>query len=144
MSSESACWVARSWVDVGSCHTRLVVRFMIFAASVRNILDTPWHSYSGTVAGNHSIENQTHFTLGNVFFPPENRAIYEIIWKNIVARGRPQGTVRRMPVSRWIPKATNTHPACVILMLFHCSNACLVVSSSFATFLIALLVSAVS
>jgi hypothetical protein len=41
MSSDSVCQVARSWVDVGSFHTRLVVRFMIFTASVRNILDTP-------------------------------------------------------------------------------------------------------
>jgi hypothetical protein len=40
MSSESVCAVVRSWVDVGSCHMRLVVRFMIFTASVRNILDT--------------------------------------------------------------------------------------------------------
>jgi hypothetical protein len=38
MSSESVCQVARSWVDVGSFQMRLVVRFMIFAASVRNIL----------------------------------------------------------------------------------------------------------
>jgi hypothetical protein len=30
MSSESVCQVARSWVDVGSFHTRLVVRFMNF------------------------------------------------------------------------------------------------------------------
>jgi hypothetical protein len=41
MSSESVCQVARSWVDVGSFHTRLVVRFMIFTPSVWNILDTP-------------------------------------------------------------------------------------------------------
>jgi hypothetical protein len=40
MSSESVCQVARSWVDVGSFHTRLVARFMIFTASVRNILDS--------------------------------------------------------------------------------------------------------
>jgi hypothetical protein len=33
------CQVARSWVDVGSSHTRFVVRFMVFKASVRNILD---------------------------------------------------------------------------------------------------------
>jgi hypothetical protein len=37
----SECQVARSWVDVGSFHTRLVMRFMIFTASVRNILDKP-------------------------------------------------------------------------------------------------------
>jgi hypothetical protein len=40
MSSESVCQVARSWVGVGSFHRRLVVMFMIFTASVRNILDT--------------------------------------------------------------------------------------------------------
>jgi hypothetical protein len=41
MSSESVCQVARSWVDVGSFHTRLVVRVMIFTASFRNILNLP-------------------------------------------------------------------------------------------------------
>jgi hypothetical protein len=41
MSSESVCQVARCWVEVGSFHTHLVVMFMIFTASVRNILDTP-------------------------------------------------------------------------------------------------------
>jgi hypothetical protein len=39
MSSESVYQVARSWVEVGSFHTRLVVRFMIFTASVGDILD---------------------------------------------------------------------------------------------------------
>jgi hypothetical protein len=40
MYSESVCQVARSWVKVGSFDKRLVVRFMIFTASVRNILGT--------------------------------------------------------------------------------------------------------
>jgi hypothetical protein len=40
MSSESVCQVARKWVDMGSFHPRLVVRFVIFTVSVRNILDT--------------------------------------------------------------------------------------------------------
>jgi hypothetical protein len=40
MSSE----VARSWVDVGSFQTRLLVRHMIFTASVRNILDRAVYS----------------------------------------------------------------------------------------------------
>jgi hypothetical protein len=39
MSSESVCQVAGSWVDVGSVHTGLLVRFMNFTPSVRNILD---------------------------------------------------------------------------------------------------------
>jgi hypothetical protein len=41
MSSETVCQVARSWVDVGSFHKRLFIVFMIFTASVRNILDIP-------------------------------------------------------------------------------------------------------
>jgi hypothetical protein len=41
MSSDSVCQVSRSWVDVGRFHTRLVLRFVLFTASVRNILDTP-------------------------------------------------------------------------------------------------------
>jgi hypothetical protein len=45
VSSESVSQVARSWVDVGSFHTRLAVSFMIFTASVRNILDIPPHCY---------------------------------------------------------------------------------------------------
>jgi hypothetical protein len=40
VSSEAVCQVTRSWVDVGSLRKRLVVRFMIYAASVRNVLDT--------------------------------------------------------------------------------------------------------
>jgi hypothetical protein len=39
MSSNSVCQVLRSWVDVGSFHTRLVMRFMNITASVWNILD---------------------------------------------------------------------------------------------------------
>jgi hypothetical protein len=45
MSSESVCQVTRSWVDVGSFHARLLVRFMIFTALVRTILDTPSYLY---------------------------------------------------------------------------------------------------
>jgi hypothetical protein len=47
VSRESVCQVARSWVDVGSFYTRLVVRFMIFTASFRNILDTPSYDVAG-------------------------------------------------------------------------------------------------
>jgi len=43
----------------------------------------------------------------NFFF--ENRAVCEIMWKNIVEQGRPQMTIWRMRIACWIPKATNTH-----------------------------------
>jgi len=39
----------------------------------------------------------------------ENVAVYEMKWKNIVERGRPQMAVRGMRIAFWISKATNTH-----------------------------------
>jgi hypothetical protein len=39
MPCESVCQVVRSWMDVGNFQTRLVVQFVIFTATVRNILD---------------------------------------------------------------------------------------------------------
>jgi len=53
-------------------------------------------------------ENQnTHFVFSNFIFG--NRAFYEKMWKNIVEPDRPQMTMWRMRISRWIPRATNTH-----------------------------------
>ena len=43
----------------------------------------------------------------NTFF--ENRAAYDVMWKNIVEPDKPQMTMRRMCIACWIPKATNTH-----------------------------------
>jgi len=58
----------------------------------------------------------THFMFSNVFF--ENRAVLWIMWKNVVKSGRPQMIIRRMRIACWIPKATNTHTNCVILIAF--------------------------
>jgi len=53
-------------------------------------------------------ENQnTHFISNNIF--PENPAVYEIRWNNIVDLDTPHMTVWRMRIARWIPKATNTY-----------------------------------
>ena len=53
-------------------------------------------------------ENQnTHFRFNNAMF--ENRAVYEIMWKNIVQPDRPQKmTMWRMRIACWITKATDT------------------------------------
>jgi len=40
--------------------------------------------------------------------PPENRAVYEIMWKNIVETDRPQMTIWRMRIASCTPKATKT------------------------------------
>jgi hypothetical protein len=52
----------------------------------------------------------------NKFFFGENHAVYGIIWKNIVERGRLQMTIWRMRIACWIPKATHTHTQYVILI----------------------------
>jgi len=56
--------------------------------------------------------------MSNNFFSFENRAVYEILWKNTVDPGRPQTTIRRMRIACWMPKATNTHTGCVVLFAF--------------------------
>ena len=62
-------------------------------------------------------ENQNpHFVFSNIFF--ENRAFYEIMWKNIVERGRPYMTIWRMRIACRIPNATNTHSGCLTLIAF--------------------------
>ena len=60
---------------------------------------------------------ETHI-LCPVTFLPENRAVYEITWKNMVQRSRSQVTRGRMRITCWIPKATNTHSEYVLLIAF--------------------------
>jgi hypothetical protein len=52
----------------------------------------------------------------NFFFG--NRAVYEIMWKNIVEPGRPQVTTWRMRIACRILKAANTHSEYVIPIAF--------------------------
>jgi hypothetical protein len=51
-------------------------------------------------------------------FFSENHAVYEIIWKYTIQRGRAQMTIRRMRIACWMHKATDTHSDCVILIVF--------------------------
>ena len=59
---------------------------------------------------------KTHILCSIFFF--EIRALYVIMWKNIVQRDRPHVTMWRMRIACWTPKATNTHSGCVILLVF--------------------------
>jgi hypothetical protein len=54
----------------------------------------------------------------------ENLTVYEIMFKNILEPDRLQMTIWRMRITRWIPKATNTHSEYVTLIVFHCKNGC--------------------
>ena len=63
-------------------------------------------------------ENQRkHFMFNNFLFF-ENRAVYEIMWKNIVGPDRPQVTIWRRRIACWIPKDTNTPSEYVTLIAF--------------------------
>jgi hypothetical protein len=48
----------------------------------------------------------------------ENRAVDEIMWKNIIEPDRPQMTIWRMRSAFWIPKATYTRSEYVIFIAF--------------------------
>ena len=50
-------------------------------------------------------QNQnTRIMFNNFFLFFENRAVYEIIWKNIVQPDRPHITIWHMRIACWIPK----------------------------------------
>ena len=58
----------------------------------------------------------------NFFF--ENRAVNQIMRKNILELDSQQTTIWRMRIACWKPNASNTHSDYVILLLFHCNNGC--------------------
>jgi len=60
---------------------------------------------------------KTHILCSiNFFF--ENRAVYEIMWKNIVEPDRPRMIIRLMLIGCWIPKATDAYSEYVIFTAF--------------------------
>jgi len=48
----------------------------------------------------------------------ENRAVCEIMWKNVVERGKPQMKIWHMCIVCWTPKATNTYSEYIIVITF--------------------------
>jgi len=77
-------------------------------------------------------ELKTHILCAVTFFF-ENRAVYEIMWNNIVEWCRSQVTIWRTRIACWIPKATNTHTGCVIPLLFQLYNSCTNTPQSYVT-----------
>jgi hypothetical protein len=47
----------------------------------------------------------------------KNRAVFKIMWKNIVKPGRPQMTIWNMHVECWITDSKNTHSEYVAIPL---------------------------
>ena len=62
------------------------------------------------------VKSKLTCQVADIFF--EYRAVYEIMWKNIVEPGRPQVTIWRMRIAWWIPEAANTYPEYVITTVF--------------------------
>jgi hypothetical protein len=65
-------------------------------------------------------ENKNTFCVPYSF--SENHAVYETQWKNTLEPGRPQMTVWRMRILRWVTSATNTHSEYVVLSAFYGNN----------------------
>ena len=71
------------------------------------------------VSDKSCTENQnTHFVFSN--FPPENRAVYEIMWKKYCTdwQAADDNKLRRIRIACWITQATNTHSEYVIFIAF--------------------------
>ena len=56
-------------------------------------------------------KSKNTFCIQYHFFP-ENRTVYEKMWKNMEESGRPQITIRDVRIACWILKATNTLTIC--------------------------------
>jgi len=48
----------------------------------------------------------------------ENRAFYEIMWRNILEPDRPKMTIWRMRIAYWITKATDIYSEFVVVIAF--------------------------
>jgi hypothetical protein len=57
-------------------------------------------------------------SLKSTSFFFENRAVCEIMWKNMVEPDKLLMTVLRIRFACWVTKATNTHSEYVILIAF--------------------------
>jgi hypothetical protein len=64
------------------------------------------------------LEKVATYLCSVISFSSENRAVYEIMWKYVVERSRPQMTIWRMRIACWTPKATNTQSKSVINIAF--------------------------
>jgi len=96
---------------MGSLHEdqyEVLIKTLSFLRRIKNVSDKRCRENQNTIL--------CSITLPPFFF--ENRALNEIMWKQIVEPEMPQMTICRMRIACWIPKATNTHSEYVILIAF--------------------------
>ena len=71
------------------------------------------------IPGKSCRENQnTYFMFNAFFFPPENRSVYGVMWKNILEPDRTQMATRWTGFGCWISKVTDTFSEYVIIISF--------------------------
>jgi len=73
------------------------------------------------VLGKLFRENQDTLCVQYCFF--QSRPVCDIILEKYCRAGQAQIKIWLMRIACWIPKATDTHPLCIIL-LFHCNYGC--------------------
>ena len=71
-----------------------------------------------TVSDRNCKDTQNKHCFFNNFPLPKNRAVNEIMLRNIVEPGRSQMTIWRVRITCWIPKSKNTHSEYMILIPF--------------------------
>jgi hypothetical protein len=55
--------------------------------------------------------------LWPIYFFFEDRAFYEVMWKNILEPGRPQLTIWGKCIAFWVTKGTNTRSEYILLVV---------------------------
>ena len=115
---------------------KAILHFVIISRSdlrkMRNISDSSCREYQNT-------------RFSSFFF--KNRAVYEIIRKNMLEPDRPQMTMWRMRIACWITKAKNTHsqyvnlcfsiativsrPLFIVTLYVHCFSCLHIVQNNF-------------
>ena len=72
--------------------------------------------------GKSRVGNKTHILCSKTFFF-ENRALYPIMWKNMLKPERQKMIIRRMRFVYWLIEAIGTHSEYVTcIALFHSNN----------------------
>ena len=61
---------------------------------------------------------KSRILISTISPPPKYRAVYKIVWKNVVKPDRPQMKTLRLRFACWITKATNTGLKYVINIAF--------------------------
>jgi len=98
------------WQELGILHMQTDIHFWSYLLH----FFPEWEMFQTKV-----VEKiKTHILCSITFSFFRKSRVYEIIWKNIVERSRPQMTIWLMRIACWITEATNTHSECVILIAF--------------------------